>query len=86
MEDFPDAVYGNLVSLLSKCQMENLKRMDIVSMSATIGDLIDRIVAEGQENNIGLEYSHGETIVQHGVKTNQLKESVTLIAFAGEYS
>ena len=46
----------------------------------------DRIVAEGQENNIGLEYNHGETIVQHGVKTNQLKESVTLMAFAGEYS
>lgn len=85
MEGLPGASYENPLRLLSKIEMQNLKRRDVIPLSATIGDLIGGIVAEDHVDNVALQSSHGEAIVKHGIKTNQLKEGVTFMAFAGEY-
>lgn len=85
VEDLPEASYEDPLLLLSKIEIQNLKRWDVVPLSATIGDLLGGIVADDHIDNVGLQFSHGETIVRHGVKTNQLKEGVTFMALVGEY-
>jgi hypothetical protein len=53
-------------------------------------DLFVAHMGEGQGqiltvDNVGLDYSHGETVVRHGIQTKQLKEGDTFIAFDGAY-
>lgn len=85
VEGLPGSSYENPLLLLSKIKIQNLKRRDVVPLSATIGDLIGGIVAEDHVDNVALQSSYGKAIVRHGIKTNQLKEGTTFMAFAGEY-
>jgi hypothetical protein len=73
------------VECLSVLEMEYIKSASIVPLSSTIGDLLGGIVAAEHVDNVGLDYSHGETVVRHGIRTKQLKEGDTFIAFDGAY-
>jgi hypothetical protein len=73
------------VECLSALEMEHIKSASIVPLSSTIGDLLGGIVAVDHVDNVGLDYSHGETVVRHGIQTKQLKEGDTFIAFDGAY-
>jgi Heterokaryon incompatibility protein (HET) len=85
MEALGAELYEDPVEYLSALEMEHIKSVSIVPLSSTIGDLLGGIVAEEHVDNVGLDYSHGETVVRHGIQTKQLKEGDTFIAFDGAY-
>lgn len=85
VEDRPKDTYEDPLTVLSQIYIGTLKRRDIIPLSATIGGLIGGIVAEGHIDNVGLQSSHGDTIVRHGMKTKQLEEGVKFMSFVGEY-
>ena len=55
VEGLPGASYEDPLLLLSKIEVKNLKRKDVVPLSTTIGDLIGGIVAEDHVDNVGLQ-------------------------------
>jgi hypothetical protein len=85
MEGLGAEVCEDPIECLSALEMEHVKSASIVPLSSTIGDLLGGIVAVEHVDNVGLAYSHGETVVRHGIRTNQLKEGDTFIAFDGAY-
>jgi hypothetical protein len=84
VEDRPKDTHEDPLMVLSQIYIGTLKRRDIIPLSATIGGLIGGIVAEDHIDNVGLQSSHGDTIVRHGMKTKQL-EGVKFMSFVGEY-
>ncbi|KAH8724013.1 hypothetical protein GQ44DRAFT_760716 [Phaeosphaeriaceae sp. PMI808] len=84
-EGLPAVSRMGMLSLLSEIKAQKLKRVVVFPLSVAIGDIIGGIVSPGHVDNIGLQFSHGQTVVKYGIDTNQLKESVTFMAFAGEY-
>ena len=85
MEGLQGGSHTDWLSLLSEVEIQNLKCVAVIPFSVTIGDLIGGIVAADHIDNIGLQSSHGETVVRYGINTNQLKGGVTFVAFAGQY-
>ena len=85
VEDRPKDTYEDPLTVLSQIYIGTLKRRDIIPLSATIGGLIGGIVAEDHIDNVGLQSSHGDTIVRHGMKTKQLGEGIKFMSFVGEY-
>jgi hypothetical protein len=85
MEGLGAEVCEDPVECLSALEMEHIKSVSIVPLSSTIGDLLGGIGAVKHVDNVGLDYSHGETVVRHGIQTKQLKEGDTFIAFDGAY-
>ncbi|KAH8742582.1 hypothetical protein F5883DRAFT_595877 [Diaporthe sp. PMI_573] len=85
VEGGPGASHMDRLWRLSKIKMPNLKRVVVIPLSETIGDIIGGIVSVDHVDNIGLQSSHGEYVVRYGRDTNQLKEGVTFMAFVGGY-
>ncbi|KAH9221785.1 hypothetical protein DL95DRAFT_455146 [Leptodontidium sp. 2 PMI_412] len=84
-EDRPRDTYEDPLTVLSRIHIGTLRRRDVIPLSATIEGLIGGIVAEDHIDNLGLQSSHGDTIVRHGMKTNQLRGGARFISFVGEY-
>ncbi|KIW18508.1 hypothetical protein PV08_02796 [Exophiala spinifera] len=83
--EFQDSSQQDPLLLLSKIYIPTLTRQDVLSMEATIGDIMRGIVAEDHIDNVGLQYSNGESIADYGRSTGQIEEGVTFIAFAGAH-
>jgi hypothetical protein len=52
---------------------------------STIGDPLGGIVTTKHKDNVGLERSHGEIMVEYDIEKGQLSCSTTFIAFSGPY-
>jgi hypothetical protein len=85
MEGLGAEAWEDPVECLSALEMEHIKSASIIPLSSTIGDLLGGIVEVEHVDSVGLDYSHGETVVRHGIRTNQLKDGDTFIAFDGAY-
>jgi len=70
---------------LSNMVMEHIRSVKLVPLSATIGEILGRIVTVDHVDNVGLDHHHGETVTNHGIRTNQISEGATFIAFDGAY-
>src|SRR5436305_9337919 len=56
------------VEYLSDHIIEVIKVSPVISISSTIGDLQGGIAASKYKDNVGLGRSHGETIVEYGIR------------------
>jgi hypothetical protein len=84
MECLQCTSYEDSFSVLSEMEMQ-MKCWSVVPLSATISDIVGGIVTKDHTENVGLQYSYGETIVRHGIRTKQLKDGVEFISFIGKY-
>jgi len=73
------------VEYLSDHIIEVIKVSPVISISSTIGDLQGGIAASKYKDNVGLGRSHGETIVEYGIRKGQFNGSTTFDALSGPY-
>ena len=84
-EDVLNELGEDRVASLFGLILEHIHRVSIVPLSSTIVELLGGIVGAEHIDNVGLDHSHGETIVRHGIATNQHAEGDAFLAFNGHY-